>query len=100
MSDPLYSDGELMSQRALKFGSRDPFRLESISPLLELGAYEVLWSRPGMSVKKLAKLFRDQPDVLPSALVPHDEATAMAQTVLSQLRERGVEKFGIRIHRA
>lgn len=89
-----------MSQHALNFGSREPWQLASISPLLELGAYEALWARPGMSVKKLARLFREQPDVLPSALVSSVEAMDMARDVVAQLRARGVERFGVRIHRA
>jgi len=89
-----------MSQHALNFGPHEPSLFASISPLVELGAYEVLWARPGMSVKKLAKLFRDNPNVLPSALVPRDEAMEMARKVLEQLRDRGVERFGVRIHRA
>jgi DNA processing protein len=89
-----------MSQHALNFGAREPSLFSSISPRLELGAYEALWAQQGMSVKKLAKLFRNNPNVLPSALVPRNEAMEMAQKVLAQLRDRGVERFGVRIHRA
>lgn len=89
-----------MSQHALNFGSHERSPFTAISPLLELGAYESLWARPGMSVKKLADLFRDHPNVLPSALVPHNEAMEMAQKVVLQLRARGVARFGVRIHRA
>lgn len=89
-----------MSQHALNLGSHEPSLFASISPLRELGAYEALWARPAMSVKKLASLFRDHPNVLPSALVPYDETMEMARTVVAQLRARGVEQFGVRIHRA
>lgn len=89
-----------MTQHALNFGSHDRSRLTAISPILELGAYEALWTRQGMTMKKLADLFRDHPDVLPSALVPHDEAMSTAREVVGELRARGVERFGVRIHRA
>jgi DNA processing protein len=92
-----------MSQSALRFGSRQAFLPdlpEAISPLRELGAYEALWSRPGMSFKKLAQLFRDHPEALPSELAESQEAAEMATRVLALLRDRGVERFGLRIHRA
>lgn len=89
-----------MSQRALDFGSHEPSPFTAISPLLELGAYEALWARHGMTVKRLADLFRASPNVLPSVLVPHDEAIEMARNVVEQLRTHGVERFGVRIHRA
>jgi DNA processing protein len=89
-----------MSQHALNFGSHEPSRFVAISPLLELGAYEALWARHGVTAKKLADLFRDHPNVLPSALVPHDQAMEMAHKVVAQLRGRRVERFGVRIHRA
>jgi DNA processing protein len=89
-----------MSQHALNLGSNEQSPFVAISPLLELGAYEALWAQHGMTVKKLADLFRDHPNVLPSALVPHDKALEMAHEVVTQLRTRGVERFGVRIHRA
>jgi DNA processing protein len=72
----------------------------SLTPLLDLGAYEVLWSRPGASFRSIAKLFRQHPGALPSDLVEREEAEAMARTVLALLREGGVSRFGIRVHRA
>lgn len=89
-----------MRQHALNFGSREPSPFAAISPLLELGAYEALWARHNMTVKKLADLFRANPNVLPSVLVPRDEAIEMARTVVERLRGHGVERFGVRIHRA
>lgn len=71
-----------------------------VSPYLELGAYEALWMREGMTVKRMADLFRAQPEALPSDLVPEDEARAMAERVVALLREKGVEQFGVRVHRA
>lgn len=89
-----------MTQSALQFAQREPLLPAAISPRLELGAYEVLWSRPNMSFKKLAQLFRDHPDALPSELTEPREAAEMATQVLARLHERGVHRFGLRIHRA
>ena len=72
----------------------------TISPLLEIGAYELLWSRKGMTFPRMAELFRSYPEALPSDLVPETEAREMAQQVLALLREKGVDGFGIRVHRA
>lgn len=71
-----------------------------MSPYLELGAYEVLWMREGMTVKRMADLFRERPEALPSDLVPEDQAREMAERVVGLLREKGVERFGVRVHRA
>ncbi|HEY4242262.1 MAG TPA: DNA-processing protein DprA [Kofleriaceae bacterium] len=81
-----------MSQHALSFGGQD-----ALSPFVELGAYEALWARAGMSTKKLADLFRGHPNVTPSSLVPRDEAVAMARKAVASL---GDAPFGVRIHRA
>jgi DNA processing protein len=71
-----------------------------VSPFLELGAYEALWMREGMTVKRMADLFRERPEALPSDLVPEGEAREMAERVVGVLREKGVERFGVRVHRA
>jgi DNA processing protein len=90
-----------MTQGALQFHAAGEALLPpAISPRLEMGAYEALWARHNMSVKKLAQLFRDQPGMLPSGLVDPDEAARMATQVLAMLRERGVARFGLRIHQA
>lgn len=72
----------------------------SLSPLLELGAYEALWSRKGASFKNIADQFAAAPDALPSDFVDHREAADMASRVLSLLAAKGIRKFGVRIHRA
>lgn len=68
--------------------------------MLELGAYELLWSRPGSSFRKVAEFFREDPDALPSDLVDKAEAMAMAEHVVAHVRKRGVDRFGIRVHRS
>jgi DNA processing protein len=89
-----------MIQSALRLVSAEAFLPTAISPRRELGAYEALWSRQNMSFKKLAQLFRDHPDALPSDLAEPQEAAEMATRVLALLHERGIERFGLRIHRA
>ncbi len=73
---------------------------KSLSPLFELGAYEALWAQPGASFKNIAEKFLSAPESLPSDLVDHEEARRMANLVLSRMTEKGIKKFGIRIHRA
>ena len=74
--------------------------LEAISPMREMGAYECLWTRQGMSWKKMADLFRDDPHALPSDFVPPELSDAMARRILAMLKERGVSQFGVRLHHA
>lgn len=80
--------------------SNDFEALEAISPMREMGSYEALWTRQGMSWKRMADLFRDDPNALPSDFVPPDVANAMARRVLTMLKERGVNQFGVRLHHA
>lgn len=72
----------------------------SISPMRELGAYEALWTRQGMSWKRMADMFRADPDAMPSDFVPPFEADATARRVMAMLKDRGVNPFGIRINHA
>lgn len=72
----------------------------AISPLLEMGAYEVLWADPAASFKRIAERFREHPEALPSDLIPHESAAAMAREVREILRTKGTKEFGVRIHRA
>jgi len=86
-----------MGQRSLLFaGSGSPLR--SISPFLEMGAYEALWSKPGATFKRLAESFKENADALPSDLVEEKTARETGERVMGHLRERGVVRFGIRVH--
>ena len=88
-----------MGQSTLSFHNPE-LPAKSISPLLELGAYETLWAQRGASFKSIAERFASKPDALPSDLVSEDEAHNMADQVLSILARKGVKKFGVRIHGA
>ncbi len=72
--------------------------IRAVSPMLELGAYETLWSRPETTFHRLAKRFRDRPGALPSDFVDHGEALEMARTVVTMLREGSVDRFDLRVH--
>ena len=73
---------------------------KAISPLLELGAYETLWLEHGASVKSIASRVYEAPEAPLSELVNPTEARHTARHVLDVLREKGIKRFGVRIHRA
>jgi DNA processing protein len=74
--------------------------LRAISPLKEMGAYEALWAKPDTSFGSLAEQFRKHPDYLPSDFVPKYDAEYFSDLVRGMLRDAGITKFGIRVHRA
>jgi DNA processing protein len=76
------------------------FDIKAISPMHEMGAYEHLWTRQGMSWKRMADLFREDPEALPSDFVSPAEASTAAKQVLKMLKDREVHQFGVRIHQA
>jgi DNA processing protein len=79
--------------------SSGPARV-SISPRLELGAYEALWLRPNATFKSIAEHFTRDADALPSDFVSRAEAEQCASETLALLKERSVHRFGIRVHHA
>jgi len=89
-----------VTQQQLRFRPAAPAR-GAVSPMEEMGAYEMLWSTPGMSFKRMADLFRQIPEAMPSDLSgPVGSPIEMAETVVRMLKERGVSRFGVRLHRA
>jgi DNA processing protein len=74
--------------------------LRAISLLKETGAYEALWANPSTTFTSLAAKFREHPDYLPSDFVSEYEAYYFADIVRGMLRNAGIVKFGVRIHRA
>lgn len=72
---------------------------KDLSPFLEMGAYETLWSETS-SFPRLASRFRERPDALPSDLVDHETALTASKKVVEKLRSAGIERFGVRIHGA
>jgi DNA processing protein len=71
-----------------------------VSPFLELGAYEALWTEPKASFRWIAEKFREHPDSLPSNFVPPNAALQHAQLARKMLFDAGVEHFGVRVHGA
>lgn len=72
-----------------------------ISPWLEMGAYEALWSELGTWFKSIADKFREHPGAVPSDFVPDKSlAYKYSERALALLQGSGVKRFGIRIHGA
>jgi DNA processing protein len=88
-----------MDQHLLTFGG-DSAALAPVSPMLEMGAYEALWCRSGITFPRLAALFRANPSSLPSDLVERHEALESAEQAMGLLRARGIKRFGVRVHRS
>lgn len=86
----------------MNFLAHDPdeFSATTISPMREMGAYEALWTQQGMTWKRMADKFRGDPNALPSDFVPPSEAYAMARRVMKHLKDRQVNRFGVRIYHA
>jgi DNA processing protein len=88
---------------SLAHHSHDPSNspiANAISPLVEMGAYEALWNRKQASFKTIADLFREHRGAVPSDFVDSATAEGHARKVLKVFKERGIAKFGIRVHGA
>ena len=71
----------------LRNGTGQP---QALSLFHEMGAYEALWEDPKTTFKSLAELFSQEPDKLPSALVPDAKARACAQFVRERFKEANI----------
>lgn len=71
-----------------------------ISPYLEFGAYEALWTEKQASFRWIAKKFEEHPGSLPSDFVPEVEARRHAELARRILAAAGVQHFGVRVHGA
>jgi hypothetical protein len=70
-----------------------------VSPWLEMGAYEALWTDFGTWFKSLAEKFREHPGSLPSDFVAdRSQAYAFSERTLKLLEKGGVTRFGVRVH--
>ncbi len=70
-----------------------------ISPWLEMGAYEALWTERGAWFKSIAEKFSRSPGSIPSDFVQdHAVAYECSRRALSLILRGGVDSFGIRIH--
>jgi DNA processing protein len=80
-------------------GAATAFPFGSVSPEHEMGAYEHLWTLTGQTWKRLADMFRERPDATPSEFVSPKLADEKAGQVLKEVRDAGIPRFGIRLHR-
>jgi DNA processing protein len=87
-----------MAQIALRYENDSPAK--SLSPLLEMGAYEALWLDPATTFHRLADRFERHPGSLPSDFVETKIAEETARQVLAALLDSGVQRFGVRVHGA
>lgn len=76
------------------------FEARAVKPVRELGAYEALWAREGISFKTLAEMFAKHPGSVPSDFVSEADARHYSRMSLATIREAGIKRFGIRVHGA
>ena len=83
----------------LDFTGED-FESRAVSPFHEMGAYEVLWSKPGTTFKRLSERFARRPGSIPSDFVPEADARDCAAFVKQRFDEALMNGFGVRVHGA
>ena len=71
--------------------------VRTVSPYLEMGAYEALWDQEGTTFRRLANRFAEMPGQLPSDLVPAELAAEYAAMVWQRFEQAGVGRFGVRV---
>ncbi len=76
------------------------FEKRAISPFLEMGAYEAMWSEPRTTFRSLSERFASHPGSVPSDFVPHTVALECAAFVKKRFDEANIEGFGVRVHGA
>ncbi len=71
---------------------------KSISPSMEMGAYEALWANEKTTFKTIADCFRNSPDVMPSELVSESEILLALSKVQDEISRTNVRDFGVRVY--
>lgn len=74
-----------------------PNDFTSLSPMLELGAYEALWARDKMSFKRLGDIVRENPSLRLEDLVPPSEAKEFARLAVNLLASHCLADFRVRM---
>ena len=95
--DGVIDGGMAMAELALEDSD---FRSRAVSPFLEMGAYEALWTKPKTTFKSLSERFAQHPGSVPSDFVPADQAQDCATFVKQRFEEAGIDRFGVRVHGA
>lgn len=72
--------------------------MTTLSPMLEMGAYESLWANSEATFKRLAERFRSAAWASPSDLVPQNEAEKTGRQVAEILCMHGIKNWGVRIN--
>lgn len=75
-------------------------RQPSLSPLVEMGAYEALWLNEGATTKRLADRFRKSPGAVPSDFVDRGRALECATEVRAIFNRLQIDNWGVRVHGA
>ena len=76
---------------------RQGFPVRAVSPFLEMGAYEALWSAPEATFRSLAERFAARPGSVPSDFVGRAEAETNATEVKRRFARARVVRFGVRV---
>lgn len=76
------------------------FEARAVMPARELGAYEALWMRESASFKRLADMFREHPDSVPSDFVSEADAKHYSRLALGLIKAKGIQHFGVRVNGA
>lgn len=74
------------------------FARPTVSPALELGAYEELWAQDGQTFKRLAELFGQSINDLPSCFVDAAAALQRAHEVHRIFKEKRLSDTGFVVH--
>lgn len=82
------------------FNFADLFTAAPIVPQTEMSAYESLWKGQGAWFANIAELFRQNPNALPSELVPEPEVTRTWQELVALVGEERLRSVGVRVNGA
>ena len=80
--------------------TENPFFKQVVSPYREMAAYEALWDLKGTTYKRIADMFRENPNSKPSDLVEPDRIEEFIDILESIFRKYQFYKFGVRVHGA
>jgi len=72
----------------------------TISPFIELGAYEALWDSEKTTFKSIAEMFDKNPGAVPSDFVKRSEAEIFAESAYEKLISTHNDRIGVRVHGA
>lgn len=80
--------------------TENQFFEQVVSPYHEMAAYEALWDNKGATYKRIADMFREAPDSVPSDLVDSERIEEFIKILEGIFEKFNFEKFGVRVHGA